>query len=45
MPGPGPEQVEPQRAVEIIEAGAEPPKDLTAALHTKPMIEEVERRR
>lgn len=37
--------VEPERAVKIIEAGAEPLKDLIAALHTKLMIEEVERRR
>ncbi|MCO5315359.1 MAG: hypothetical protein M9938_04230 [Solirubrobacterales bacterium] len=36
---------EPERAVEIIEAGAEPLKDLIAALHTILTIEEVERRR
>lgn len=35
----------PERAVELIEAGAEPLKDLIAALHTKLMVEEVERRR
>lgn len=34
-----------ERAVELIEAGAEPLKDLIAALHTKLMVEEVERRR
>jgi len=38
-------EVEPERAVEMIEAGAEPLKDLIAALHTKLMIEEVESRR
>ncbi len=38
-------EVEPERAVEMIEAGAEPLKDLIAALHTKLMVEEVERRR
>jgi len=36
---------EPAKAVEMIEAGAEPLKDLIAALHTKLMVEEVERRR
>ncbi|MBN8866207.1 MAG: MerR family transcriptional regulator [Solirubrobacterales bacterium] len=34
-----------ERAVELIEAGAEPLKDLIAALHTKLMVEEVDRRR
>ncbi len=34
-----------ERAVELIEAGVEPLKDLIAALHTKLMVEEVERRR
>lgn len=38
-------EMEPERAVEIIEAGAEPLKDLIAALHTKLMIDEVESRR
>jgi DNA-binding transcriptional MerR regulator len=38
-------QVEPDRAVELIESGAEPLRDFIAALHTKLMIEEVERRR
>lgn len=38
-------EVEPEKAVEMIEAGAEPLKDLIAALHTKLMVEEVERRR
>jgi DNA-binding transcriptional MerR regulator len=37
--------VEPDRAVELIEAGAEPLRDFIAALHTKLMVEEVERRR
>lgn len=35
----------PERAVELIEAGAEPLKDFIAALHTKLMVEEVDRRR
>lgn len=34
-----------ETAVELIEAGVEPLKDLIAALHTKLMVEEVERRR
>lgn len=34
-----------ERAVELIEAGAEPLKDLIAALHTKLLVEEVESRR
>jgi DNA-binding transcriptional MerR regulator len=38
-------EVPPDRAVELIEAGAEPLRDLIAALHTKLMVEEVERRR
>lgn len=38
-------EVEPEKAVEMIEAGAEPLKDLIAALHTKLLVEEVERRR
>lgn len=38
-------EMPPERAVELIEAGAEPLKDLIAALHTKLMVEEVERRR
>jgi DNA-binding transcriptional MerR regulator len=38
-------EVEPDRAVELIEAGAEPLRDFIAALHTKLMVEEVERRR
>ena len=38
-------EMAPERAVELIEAGAEPLKDLIAALHTKLMVEEVERRR
>ncbi len=38
-------ELPPERAVELIEAGAEPLKDLIAALHTKLMVEEVERRR
>lgn len=38
-------EMPPERAVEVIEAGVEPLKDLIAALHTKLMVEEVERRR
>ncbi len=38
-------ELSPERAVELIEAGAEPLKDLIAALHTKLMVEEVARRR
>ncbi|MEX0620454.1 MAG: MerR family transcriptional regulator [Solirubrobacterales bacterium] len=38
-------EVDPDRAVELIEAGAEPLRDFIAALHTKLMVEEVERRR
>ncbi|MGB0120514.1 MAG: MerR family transcriptional regulator [Solirubrobacterales bacterium] len=38
-------EVAPDRAVELIEAGVEPLKDFIAALHTKLMVEEVERRR
>ena len=33
------------RAVELIEAGADPLRDFIAALHTKLMVQEVERRR
>jgi DNA-binding transcriptional MerR regulator len=38
-------EMPPARAVELIEAGAEPLKDLIAALHTKLLVEEVEGRR
>ncbi|MDQ2699899.1 MAG: MerR family transcriptional regulator, partial [Actinomycetota bacterium] len=38
-------EVAPDRAVELIEAGVEPLKDFIAALHTKLMVEEVDRRR
>lgn len=38
-------EVPPDRAVELIEAGVEPLKDFIAALHTKLMVEEVDRRR
>jgi hypothetical protein len=33
------------RAVELIEAGAEPLQDLIAALHTKLLVAELERHR
>jgi DNA-binding transcriptional MerR regulator len=38
-------EMPPARAVDLIEAGAEPLKDLIAALHTKLLVEEVEGRR
>ena len=38
-------EVEPERAVELIEAGAEPLRDFIAALHSKLLVEELKRRR
>jgi DNA-binding transcriptional MerR regulator len=38
-------EVSPERVVEMLEAGAQPLKDLIAALHTKLMVAELERRR
>ena len=38
-------EVPPQRVVELLEAGAQPLKDFIAALHTKLMVAELERRR
>ena len=38
-------EMEPDRVVELIEAGAEPLKDLIAALHTKLLVAELERQR
>ena len=38
-------EVAPERVVEMLEAGAQPLKDLIAALHTKLMVAELERRR
>ena len=38
-------EMEPERVVEMIEAGAEPLQDLIAALHTKLLIAELERQR
>ncbi len=38
-------QMEPDRAIEMIEAGAEPLKDLIAAMHTKQLIAELEKQR
>ncbi len=38
-------EVEPERVVEMMEAGAEPLQDLIAAMHTKLMVEELERHR
>jgi DNA-binding transcriptional MerR regulator len=35
----------PDRAIEMIEAGAEPLKDLIAAMHTKQLVAELERQR
>ncbi len=38
-------KMEPDRAMELIEAGAEPLKDLIAAMHTKVLVAELERQR
>lgn len=38
-------EVEPERVVEMLESGAEPLKDLIAAMHTKLLVAELERRR
>ena len=38
-------EVEPERVVEMLEAGAQPLQDLIAALHTKLMVAELEGRR
>jgi DNA-binding transcriptional MerR regulator len=38
-------KMDPDRAMELIEAGAEPLKDLIAAMHTKLLVAELERRR
>jgi len=38
-------EVPPERVVEMLEAGAQPLKDLIAALHTKLMVAELERER
>jgi DNA-binding transcriptional MerR regulator len=38
-------EVSPERVVEMLEAGAEPLKDLIAALHTKLLVAELERQR
>jgi len=38
-------KVEPARAAEMIEAGAQPLKDLIAAMHTKLLVAELERQR
>jgi DNA-binding transcriptional MerR regulator len=38
-------EMDPDRAVEMIEAGAEPLQDLIAALHTKSLVAELERHR
>ena len=38
-------EVEPERVVEMLEVGAEPLRDLIAALHTKLMVAELERHR
>jgi hypothetical protein len=36
-------EMEPDRVVEMIEAGAQPLQDLIAALHTKLLVAELER--
>jgi DNA-binding transcriptional MerR regulator len=38
-------KMDPERAIELIEAGAEPLKDLIAAMHTKLLVAELERQR
>jgi hypothetical protein len=38
-------EMDPDRVVELIEAGAEPLQDLIAALHTKLLVAELERHR
>jgi DNA-binding transcriptional MerR regulator len=38
-------EVEPERVVEMLQAGAEPLRDLIAALHTKLLVAELERHR
>jgi DNA-binding transcriptional MerR regulator len=38
-------EMDPERAVELIEAGAQPLQDLIAALHTKLLVAELERHR
>jgi Predicted transcriptional regulators len=38
-------KMDPDRAMELIEAGAEPLKDLIAAMHTKCLVAELERQR
>ena len=38
-------EVEPERVAEMLEAGSEPLKDLIAAMHTKLLVAELERRR
>ena len=38
-------EVEPDRAVELMEAGVEPLRDFIAALHSKLLVEELKRRR
>jgi hypothetical protein len=38
-------EMDPDRAVELIEAGAQPLQDLIAALHTKALVAELERHR
>jgi DNA-binding transcriptional MerR regulator len=38
-------EVPPERVVEMLEAGAQPLKDLIAALHTKLLVAELERQR
>jgi DNA-binding transcriptional MerR regulator len=38
-------KVEPERAVQMLQAGAQPLKDLIAALHTKLLVAELERQR
>jgi hypothetical protein len=38
-------EVDPERAIELIEAGSEPLNELMAAMRTKEVVAELERRR
>jgi len=41
----GVSSVEPERAVEIVESGAEPLRELIGAMHSKQLLSELRRRR
>ena len=38
-------EIDPERAIELIEAGSEPLNELMAAMRTKELVAELERRR